>query len=90
MGGAPPRSRSADTDADSNAVQIEAYRRMGGPARVAVMFRLGESTRRWSMAGIRRRHPEYDEVDVRLALARLILGDELVRAAWPGRALVDP
>jgi hypothetical protein len=79
-----------DTDPESHDTQMDLYRRMGGPARVAVMFRLNESARRWSAAGIRRRHPAYDDVQVRLALARLVLGDELVRDVWPDRPLVDP
>jgi hypothetical protein len=63
---------------------------MGGTRRVAVMFRLSEAARRWSLGGIRGRHPEYDEMQVRLALARLTLGDDLVRRVWPGRPLPDP
>jgi hypothetical protein len=86
----PSRATAADTDPDIHDAQIEAYRRMGGPARVAVAFRLNESVRRWSAAGIRRRHPGYDDLQVRLALARLVLGDELVRTVWPDRPLVDP
>ena len=79
-----------DTTPDAHEAQLEAYRRMGGRGRVAVMFRLGEMTRRTTMAGIRSRHPEYDDTQVRLTLARLLFGDELVRRAWPGRDLVSP
>jgi hypothetical protein len=63
---------------------------MGGAGRVAVMFRLSESARRWSIAGIRRRHPDYDDVQLRLALARMTLGDDLVRRVWPDCELLDP
>jgi len=79
-----------DTSLDAHEAQIRAYRRMGGAARVAVMFRLSESTRRWSSAGIRRRHPHYDDFQLRLALARMTLGDDLVRRVWPDFELVDP
>ena len=54
------------------------------------MFRLSQAVRRASMAGIRRRHPEYSEADVLVALARLVYGDDLVRRAWPGHGLRDP
>jgi hypothetical protein len=81
---------SPDTDPEIHDAQIQAYRRMGGPARVALMFRLSASARQWSAAGIRRRHPGYDDVQVRLALARLAFGDELVRRVWPGHPLVEP
>jgi len=79
-----------DTTPEAHDAQIEAYRRMGGKGRVAVMFRLNDFARKTTMAGIRSRHPEYDDEQVRLALARLTLGDELVREVWPGRDLVDP
>jgi hypothetical protein len=55
-----PASISADTSRDAHEAQIQPYRRMGGAARVAVMFRLSEAARRWSIAGIRHRHPHYD------------------------------
>jgi hypothetical protein len=84
------RALPLDTTPDAHAAQLEAYRRMEGRGRADVMFRLGEMTRRTTMAGIRRRHPEYDDVQVRLALARLLLGDDLVRRVWPGRELVSP
>jgi hypothetical protein len=81
---------AADTSPDADAVQLEAYRRMGGPGRAQVMFRLSEMARRTTEAGIRRRHPAYDDGQVMLALARLLHGDDLVRRVWPGRELVAP
>ena len=81
---------AADTSPDADAVQLEAYRRMGGPGRAQVMFRLSEMARRTTEAGIRRRHPEYDDGQVMPALARLLHGDDLVRRVWPGRELVAP
>ena len=81
---------AADTSPDADAVQVEAYRRMGGTRRLQVMFHLNEMARRTAEAGIRHRHPDYDEGRVTLALARLLHGDELVRRAWPGRELVEP
>jgi hypothetical protein len=81
---------AADTSPDADAAQIDAYRRMGGTGRVQVMFRLNDVARRTVEAGIRTRHPEYDDGEVLRALARLLYGDDLVRGAWPGRELVDP
>ena len=63
---------------------------MSGGDRVAVSFRLNELARRASEAGIRSRHPDYNEEQVRQALYRLWLGDELTRRAWPDRELVRP
>jgi hypothetical protein len=79
-----------DTSRHAHDVQREVYLRLGGAGRVAVMFRLNDAVRRLAMAGIRARHPEYDEDRVRRAYARLVLGDALTRAVWPGEELVAP
>jgi hypothetical protein len=79
-----------DTSTDAYDAQIEAYRRMGGAGRLAAMFRLNDLARKIAMAGIRSRHGDYDDEQVRLAFARLVLGDELVLRVWPGRDLVEP
>jgi hypothetical protein len=80
----------ADTDEDSYRLQTEAYRRMGAPGRIALAFRLTEMARQNSLAGIRRRHPEYDDAQVQRAYGRLVLGDDLARAVWPNDDMVDP
>lgn len=79
-----------DTSPDADAVQLDAYRRMGGAGRAQILFRLTEMARRTSAAGIRKRHPDYDDAQVMLALARLLYGDELVQSACPGRVLPEP
>ena len=79
-----------DTTAEAYRAQIEAYRRMGATGRAAVMFRLNDLARKMAIAGIRSRHPEYDDERQRLAFARLTLGDDLVRQLWPDRDLVEP
>jgi len=81
---------AADTSHDADAAQLDAYRRMGGTERVAVMFRLTRMARDVAEAGIRSRHPDYDDARVKQALARLLYGDDLVRRAWPDQPLVDP
>jgi hypothetical protein len=82
---APP-----DTSRAAHEAQIEAYRRMGVSGRAAATFSLIELARQMALAGIRTRHPDYDLGQIHLAYARLVLGDELVRRAWPDRDLVDP
>lgn len=81
---------AADTSPEAHAVQVEAYRQMGGAGRVQVMFQLNEMVRRTATAGIRQRHPEYGDADVLLALAQLLYGEDLVRQAWPGQRLPVP
>jgi hypothetical protein len=79
-----------DTTPGSHEAQIDAYRRMGETGRAAVTFSLIDLARRMAMAGIRTRHPEYTDEQVRHAYARLVLGDDLVRRVWPDRAFVAP
>jgi hypothetical protein len=79
-----------DTDEEAHRVQMEAYRRMGARGRLTLAFCLTAMARQNSLAGIRRRHPEYDEAQLRRAYGRLVLGDELARAVWPADDLVDP
>ncbi len=79
-----------DTDLDAYRLQVEIYRRMGAADRLTAMFRLNELARKLATAGIRLRHPDYDDGRVHLALARLVLGDEIVRQVWPDRELVEP
>ena len=79
-----------DTDPGAYDLQIHLYRRMGGIGRTAVMYRLTDMARRIAAAGIRERHPDYDEERVRMALFRLRFGDELTRRVFPDRALPDP
>lgn len=86
-----PRSFTPhDTDPEANEVQTDAYRRMGGAGRTAVMFRLTAMAKENAAAGIRERHPDYDEERVRLALCRLLYGDDLTRRAFRIRELPDP
>ena len=82
--------RALDTAPEADLAQIEAYRRMGGAGRVAVVFRLNALAREAAMAGIRARHPDYDEARQRLAYARIVLGDETMRKVWPQHGLVAP
>ncbi len=79
-----------DTTVGAHGVQRDIYRRLGGAARVAMLFRLNALVRETAMAGIRRRHPSYAEAQVRMALRRLLLGDDLMRKVFPDQDLVDP
>jgi hypothetical protein len=79
-----------DTSVDAHDQQSELYRRMGGRGRVDVVYRLNQAMRRMTVAGIQARHPDYSAAQVESALARVVLGDALVRAVWPDRELVDP
>jgi hypothetical protein len=66
------------------------FRRMTGDQRARMAARMSEDAREISRCGIRARHPDYTPIEVEQALRRLLLGDDLVRRAWPDLPLVDP
>lgn len=79
-----------DTDAETHAVQVEIYRRLGPTGRSQAAFRLMSLARDVAVGGIRARHPDYDERQVSRALVRLRHGDEVALCVWPTERLVDP
>lgn len=66
------------------------YRRMDPAQRCAIAAQMSVDARAIALAGIRRRHPDYDDGQARLALFRVLLGDDLFRRAWPAAPLLDP
>ena len=59
-------------------------RNLGFEGRVRMTFELNRSLRSISEAGVRRRHPDYDERRVRLAAIKLAIGADLFERAYPG------
>jgi hypothetical protein len=51
---------------------------------------MSQDAREITLAGIRTRHPDYDDVQTRFALFRLLLGDRLFTRVWPGAPLLPP
>ena len=82
--------RAVDTSDEAARAQIDAYRRMSAAARLRVGLELTEMSRQLLANGIRRRHPEYDESQARLAFLRLWLGADLFRQAYAGQPELDP
>jgi len=63
-----------DTSARSAAVQLDLYRNAGPSGRAQVAVELSDAVRETTVAGIRRRHPEYSEREVALSFLRLVYG----------------
>jgi hypothetical protein len=82
--------RPLDTTPDAHAVQLAFYRRLGPARCLELAVRMSEEVREITADGIRARHPEYDEAQVRWALFRLLHGDVTFRAAWPRAPVLDP
>ncbi len=80
--------RAPDTSPDAERAQREVLARMSGARRIQIAFEMSASLREVSADGIRSRHPEYDEAQVRHALYLMLLGDRLFRAAWPDAPLL--
>lgn len=80
----------SDTSEEAAQILRERLLRMTPSERVAEGARLAKFAREVMRAGIRARHPGYAAEDVEEALARLLWGDDLYRAAKPGRPLLDP
>ena len=74
--------RILDTTPEARRVQIAALRAIGMEGRAHAVLEINELGRELAVAGIRMRHPDYDENKVRLALARLRLGKNLFREVY--------
>ena len=82
--------RPGDTAAESLRVQLEILRRLGPDRRLDIAMRMSDEVREIAMAGIASRHPEYSKQQVRWALFRKLLGEDLFRAAYPSADLLEP
>lgn len=74
----------ADTTPEAWAIQINIHRRMSPSRRLELALQMSDSLRRVVASGVRSRHAEYSEEQVRLATARLWLGEDLFRQVHPG------
>ena len=79
-----------DTTAEASEIQRRILRGMSMSRKAEVISAMCESTRATATAGIRMRHPDYDEQHARWALWRMIYGDELFVRAWPTAPLLAP
>ena len=75
---------AADTTLEAARIQFAIIRRLSPGRRLELAFQLSASIRHLAAAGVRSRHPTYTEAQVRLAVIRLTLGDDLFRQVYPG------
>lgn len=73
-----------DTTPEALAVQFQILRRMGPAGRAAMMFDLCDNLRTLVAAGVRHRHPQWDDRAVEREVIRLMIGDDLFRKAYGG------
>lgn len=83
-------SSVSDTASEAAAVQLDSYRRMGPAARLDVCLQLGEMSRSITSSGVRARHPDYSDEQVRQATLRIWLGPTDFCRAYPDAEELDP
>jgi hypothetical protein len=73
----------ADTSLDAYRFQIGVLRRLGPAGRADLMQQLCRGVRHTLASGIRTRHPDYDERQVKLAMVLLTSGREVFQKIFP-------
>lgn len=68
-----------DTTREARELQLAILRRMDGPTRLGMACRMSDDARAVSEAGIRHRHPDWSDEQVRDAMYVLLLGEDLAR-----------
>lgn len=66
-----------DTTTAARRLQIEALRRLDGPARIRMACQMSDDSREVTLAGIRYRHPDWTDTAIHHELLRLMLGRDL-------------
>jgi hypothetical protein len=82
-------SIAADTTDEAARVQAEVFALMEPEDRLLRAFQMCDLMVQIAEEGVRSRHPDYDDSDVRAAVIRQRLGDELFTAAFPESPLLD-
>jgi len=77
------RTNARDTARETERKQIEILSRMGPAGRLRATVELSRIFRKLLREGVQKRHPDYDERQIRLETIRLILPEELFLAAYP-------
>ncbi len=82
--------RPLDTTEEADRIQFQIWRSMSADEKVRRILEWSDLLRTTFEDGIRDRHPEYRENDVRLARIRHELGDDLFEQAYPGERMLEP
>ena len=82
-------SRLSDTHRDAERVQIELMRQAPPWRKLYLLGQLNQTVKQMALSGLRRRHPQATEDELRRRLADLLLGVELAARVYgpvrPGR-----
>jgi len=83
-------TRPHDTSHAAHDLQVRLYRSMPDERRAELALEMSDDARRVTAEGIRQRHPEYSEVEVRRALVALLYGRNVAAKIWPGSPVPRP
>ena len=72
-----------DTTEKAENIQIEIFRRMGPERRLRAAADLAGTARKLLAEGVRMRHPDYTEEQIKLATIKLTLGPGLFASVYP-------
>lgn len=78
----PNRPVPYDTSLHSANVQDDVLRKMDIRQRAEMTFELSDNVRRLTEAGVRNRHPEYDDKMVGMAVTKLMIGDSMFKEVF--------
>lgn len=87
---ANPAAIPADTSPEVWRLQMAAIARRSVAERLDEWAQLNRGVERMAEQAVRRRHPDYDDRQVFLALVRQRYGDHLALRVWPDAAAVEP
>ncbi len=82
--------RPHDTSQDAYELQHRLYRAMTAEQRSELALRMSADVRQIAAEGIKQRHPDYSERDVRRALVALLYGADVAAKVWPGLPVPSP
>jgi len=82
--------RPLDTSPEAERVQLEIFRAMTPEQRLQRGSELSQFCKGLLADGVKYRHPEYNEEEIRLAVIRIELGDKLFLRVYPHAGHIIP
>lgn len=79
----------ADTTVEAVRKQFEILRRLGSEVRLKMAFEMSDNLRRIVEAGVRGRHPDYNEQQIKQGVLRLMIGERLYREAFGDKTKIE-
>ena len=84
------QSTPLDTSPEVEHIQNEIFRKMTPARRLQLAIELTQTSRKLLAAGVRHRHPDYSDEQVRLAVIRSTIPEKLFLAAYPHAKEIQP